>query len=90
LLIEKYGKPNDEVELLDVKSFKLPLDDNSKMHQVKMGLCNLYTVWKTDIGEIQLSIDHNGFTSCFVEVVYFDKFNSAIISKRPKMICKMA
>jgi len=84
MLTEKYGNPNDEVELFDVKSFQLPLDDNTKMHEVGMDNCKFYTVWKTDKGEIQLSIDHNGFTSSFVEVVYFDKINSAIISEKAK------
>ncbi|MBM3454795.1 MAG: hypothetical protein FJX80_06560 [Bacteroidetes bacterium] len=84
MLTEKYGNPNDEVELFDVKSFQLPLDDNSKMHQVKMDRCNFYAVWKTDKGEIQLAIDHSGFTSCFVKVGYFDKINSAIINEKAK------
>jgi len=84
MLTEKYGNPNDEVELFDVESFQLPLDDNMKMHEVGMDNCKFYTVWKTDKGEIQLSIDHNGFTSSFVEVVYFDKINSAIISEKAK------
>lgn len=84
MLTEKYGNPNDEAELFDVKSFQLPLDDNMKMHQVGMDNCKFYTVWKTDKGDIELSIDHSGFTSCFVKVVYFDKINSAIISAKAK------
>jgi hypothetical protein len=84
MLTEKYGNPNEEVELFDVKPFQLPLDDNMKMHQVGMDNCKFYTVWKTDKGDIELSIDHSGFTSCFVKVVYFDKINSAIISEKAK------
>lgn len=84
MLNEKYGNPNDEAELFDVKPFQLPLDDNMKMHQVGMDNCKFYTVWKTDKGDIELSIDHSGFTSCFVKVVYFDKINSAIISEKVK------
>ena len=84
MLTEKYGNPNDEAELFDVKPFQLPLDDNMKMHQVGMDNCKFYTVWKTDKGEIQLSIDHSGFTSCFVKVVYFDRINSAIINEKVK------
>ncbi|MBM3454464.1 MAG: hypothetical protein FJX80_04870 [Bacteroidetes bacterium] len=84
MLTEKYGNPNDELELFDVESFQLPLDDNMKMHEVRLDNCKFYTVWKTDKGEIQLSIDHNGFTSSFVEVVYFDKINSAIINEKAK------
>jgi len=84
MLTEKYGNPNDEAELFDVKPYQLPLDDNMKMHQVGMDNCKFYTVWKTDKGDIELSIDHSGFTSCFVKVVYFDKINSAIISEKAK------
>ena len=84
MLTEKYGNPNEEVELFDVKPFQLPLDDNMKMHQVGMDNCKFYTVWKTHKGEIQLSIDHSGFTSCFVKVVYFDRINSAIINEKAK------
>ena len=84
MLTEKYGNPNEEVELFDVKPFQLPLDDNMKMNQVGMDNCKFFTVWKTDKGEIQLSIDHSGFTSCFVKVVYFDRINSAIINEKAK------
>ena len=84
MLTEKYGNPNEEVELFDVKPFQLPLDDNMKMNQVGIDNCKFFTVWKTDKGEIQLSIDHSGFTSCFVKVVYFDRINSAIINEKVK------
>ena len=84
MLTEKYGNPNDEAELFDVKPYQLPLDDNMKMHQVGMDNCKFYTVWKTDKGDIELSIDHSGFTSCFVKVVYFDRINSAIINEKVK------
>ena len=84
MLTEKYGNPNEEVELFDVKTFQLPLDDNMKMNQVGIDNCKFFTVWKTDKGEIQLSIDHSGFTSCFVKVVYFDRINSAIINEKAK------
>ena len=84
MLTDKYGNPNEEVELFDVKPFQLPLDDNMKMNQVGIDNCKFFTVWKTDKGEIQLSIDHSGFTSCFVKVVYFDRINSAIINEKVK------
>ena len=84
MLTEKYGKPNEEAELFDVKPYQLPLDDNMKMNQVGIDNCKFFTVWKTDKGEIQLSIDHIGFTSCFVKVVYFDRINSAIINEKDK------
>ena len=82
MLTEKYGKPSDVVEKFDVQSFQLPLDDNDKMHQVKMDNCKYYSIWETDKGEIQLSIDHSGVTSCFVKLAYFDKINSAKIKAK--------
>ncbi|NOT51734.1 MAG: hypothetical protein HOP10_10720 [Chitinophagaceae bacterium] len=80
LLTEKYGNPTDVVEKFDSRSE--PRDDESKMYEVKFDRCKYYSVWKTDKGEIQLSIDHNSVTSCFVKLAYFDKINSATIKKQ--------
>jgi len=84
ILIEKYGNPSEEVEKFDVQSFQLPLDDNSKMHEVKMDNCKYYSIWQTDKGEIQLSIEHTSVTSCFVKLAYFDKINSEKIKAKAK------
>lgn len=75
MLSEKYGNPKEEVEKFDVQSFELPLNDNDKMHEIKMDNCKYYSEWQTDKGEIQLSIDHIDMTNCFVKLVYFDKIN---------------
>ncbi len=80
MLTEKYGKPSEEVEKFDRQSE--PRDDNSKMYEVKFDRCKYYSIWQTEKGEIQLSIDHNSVTSCFVKLVYFDKINSATIKKQ--------
>ena len=80
MLTEKYGKPSDVVEKFD-KRFE-PRDDASKMYEVKLDRCKYISIWETDKGEIQLSIDHNDVTSCFVKLAYFDKINSAIIKKQ--------
>ncbi|MFS0490924.1 hypothetical protein [Leadbetterella byssophila] len=80
MLTEKYGKPSDVVEKFDGNS--QPRDDNSKMHEVKFDRCKYYSIWETDAGEIQLSIDHNSVTSCFVKLAYFDKINSAKIKAK--------
>jgi len=84
MLTEKYGNPYEEVEKFDVQSFQLPLNDNDKMHEVKMDNCKYYSIWQTDKGEIQLSIDHNNVTSCFVKLAYFDKINSDEIKAKAK------
>ena len=68
MLTEKYGKPSDVVEKFDVKFDR----------------CKYYSIWQTDKGEIQLSIDHNRLISCFVKLAYFDKINSDIINAKAK------
>lgn len=80
-LTEKYGKPYGVVEEFDVESFQLPLDDNDKMHQVKMGNCKYYSFWEMDKGRIILSINHSGI-GCYVTLSYFDKINTAKIEEK--------
>ncbi len=79
MLTEKYGEPLDFVEKFDGLE---PDDDNSRMHNVKFDNCKYYTTYKTEKGTIQLSIDHDGVTSCFVLLTYHDKINSSIIKKK--------
>lgn len=80
MLTEKYGKPSDIVEKFDRQSE--PRDDNLKMYEVKFDRCKFYSIWTTEKGQIQLSIDHNDVTSCFVKLAYLDKINSATIKKQ--------
>lgn len=80
MLTEKYGEPTETVEKFD--GYSQPTDDNSKMYEVKFDRCKYYSTWVTDKGDIQLSIDHNSVSSCFVKLVYFDKINSATIKKK--------
>ncbi len=80
MLTEKYGKPSDVVENFDTRSE--PRDDGSKMYEVQFDRCKYYSIWTTDKGEIQLSIDHNSVTSCFVKLAYFDKLNGDTIKKQ--------
>lgn len=73
LLTEKYGEPSKEVEKFD--TYSDPDDDGDRMYEVKMDNCKYYTLFETDNGGIQLSIDHDGVVSCFVTLSYFDKIN---------------
>jgi hypothetical protein len=77
MLTEKYGEPSDCVEKF--QSYSEPEDDNSKMHYVEFDNCKYYTTYRTDKGDIQLSIEHDGVTSCFVQLAYHDKINGDII-----------
>ncbi len=82
MLTEKYGNPSDVVEKFD--SGSEPRDDGVKMYNVMFDNCKYYTNFQTDKGNIELSIDHDGVTSCFVKLVYFDKINSEIIKTKAK------
>ena len=82
MLTEKYGNPSDELENFDGNS--QPDDDNSKIYEVKFDRCKYYSIWKTDKGEIQLSIDHNSVTSCYVKLLYLDKINGDKIKAKAK------
>jgi hypothetical protein len=79
MLTEKYGKPVKVVEKFTSNSSEK--DDDSKMYDVKFDRCKYYSIWETDNGDIQLSIDHEGVMSCFVKLVYFDNINSATVKK---------
>lgn len=80
MLTEKYGNPSTEVEKFDTRSE--PRDDRSRMYEVQFDRCKYYSIWTTDKGEIQLSIEHDGFTSCCVKLAYFDKINGETIKKQ--------
>jgi len=74
MLTEKYGKPLKCVETF--QSRYPPDDDGEKMYEVKFDRCKYYTVYKTAQGSIELSIEHEGVTRCFVALSYYDKINS--------------
>lgn len=80
LLTEKYGEPSESMEKFHPSVN--PVDDNDKMHELKFDNCKYYTIYETDKGSIQLSIDHDGVTRCFVRLSYFDKINGEIIRKK--------
>jgi hypothetical protein len=82
MLSEKYGSPSDCIEKFE--SVLEPEDDNSKMYEVKFDKCKYYSIYKTEKGSIQLSIEHDGVTSCFVQLAYFDKLNGNIIKAKAK------
>lgn len=79
LLIEKYGKPSENVE--EFQSYT-PEDDSSKLTQVQLGACKYFTTYETPKGNIQLTIEHDGVTRCFVKLAYFDKLNGDTIKKQ--------
>ena len=73
MLTEKYGKPSDHVEKFQT-DFQ-PKDDNSKMYEVQFDICKYSTLYESEKGSIQLSIEHDGVVRCFVMLAYYDKIN---------------
>ena len=82
LLTEKYGEPSEIVEKFD--TYSKPNDDGDRMHAVKFDNCKYYTTYETGKGSIQLSIDHESVSSCYVRLSYFDNKNSEIIREKAK------
>lgn len=80
LLTEKYGKPNEVVEKF--QSSIETEDDKSKMYEVKFDRCKYITTFETEKGTIQLSIEHEGVSKCFVRLAYLDKINGETIKKQ--------
>jgi hypothetical protein len=79
MLTEKYGDPAEVVE--EFETTVKPNDDRSKMYEVMFDRCKYYTTFRTDKGTIQLSIEHDGATSCFVRLAYRDKINGVQVKK---------
>ncbi|KHJ38079.1 hypothetical protein PBAC_17850 [Pedobacter glucosidilyticus] len=82
MLTEKYGKPTEFVE-----KFEGPHainDDRAKMSLVKIGNCKYYAIWRSDQGDIKLSIEHRNHQNyqCFVQLTYLDKVNSQIVKEK--------
>ncbi len=77
MLIEKYGKPAKVVEKF--QGYSEPRDDNSRIYEVMMDRCKYITSFKTLKGTIELSIDHNSVTDCYVMLSYFDKVNCDVV-----------
>lgn len=73
MLSEKYGAPQDVVEMFESQYVD---DDNDRMYEVKMDRCKYISLFSTELGDIEISIQHAGVTACYVRLMYFDKINS--------------
>ncbi|QEK51051.1 hypothetical protein FYC62_04715 [Pedobacter aquae] len=82
MLTEKYGKPTEFMEKF-VGPHAID-DDRAKMSLVKIGNCKYYAIWRSDQGDIKLSIEHRNHQNyqCFVQLTYLDKVNSQIVKEK--------
>ena len=80
MLTEKYGKPAEVIE--EFQSVYEPKDDHSKIYEVGMDRCKYISRFETPKGNIQFKISHDGFSSYFVILSYFDKINGEVIREK--------
>lgn len=74
MLTEKYGKPSICEESFNDSYGR---DDASKMYGVQFDKYKYYSVFGSELGTIKLEIFHNGVTSCYVMLSYFDYANQS-------------
>lgn len=74
LLTMKYGEPTNCIE--EFQSYSYPTDDFMKLQYVEMDQCKYMSSFEVSNGEIQLSIAHGEYGSCFVKLLYIDKVNN--------------
>lgn len=79
MLTEKYGNP---VKCEEYFSEGYNEDASSKMYGVEFDKYKYYSVFSCDEGEIQLEISHNGISSCYVMLSYFDNANQNELRKQ--------
>ena len=77
MLTKKYGKPAKCTEKFQNASL---YDDNgSKMFGVAQDACIYKTIYSTPKGGIRLSIEHQSYNYCYVQLMYADRQNSDIV-----------
>ena len=80
MLTTKYGKYADCVEKFE--GYSQPRDDNGKMYELTMDRCMLYTIWKTDKGNIELEIIKDNLGGGKVRLSYWDKINTMLVQEK--------
>lgn len=80
LLIEKYGEPAKTTERFTTR---IPSDDDYfKMSALHSGEIEWYTLFSTDLGDIELSIETGRYTNeAMVRLSYYDAVNSETVKQ---------
>ena len=77
MLIEKYGKPSDVVEKF--QGYGNPQTDQEKWINIMTDNYTWYTIFETENGDIQLSLEKGDYGEYFVLLKYFDKINTEAV-----------
>lgn len=71
MLTEKYGAPSQVIEEFEHST----IDDDDKLFELQMNRCTWASLFKTDLGEIELLIHHQDFQTNVI-LRYRDKANT--------------
>ena len=77
MLVEKYGRPVSCVERFTGSLGNL--GDDFRMIAVRNDECQYVTRFASDEGDIILSIEYRGSSTCYVQLVYKDKENGQVV-----------
>lgn len=80
MLTQKYGKPSECVE--EFQGYGSPSGNTDKLYRLKMDMCSYVTTYETSKGDIQLSLDHQSVSSCFVKLQYWDRINTDAVNAK--------
>ncbi|MBQ1214577.1 MAG: hypothetical protein IIX81_06110 [Tidjanibacter sp.] len=80
MLTQKYGKYDECVE--EFQGYSQPRSDNDRLNKLRLDSCNWYTIFKTDKGNIELSLGHKSLIGCYVVLQYFDKINTNTVEQQ--------
>ena len=77
MLTEKYGEPSDVVEKF--QGYGDPQTDQEKWINLMTDNYTWYTIFETENGDIQLSLEKGDYGEYFVLLKYFDKINTEAV-----------
>lgn len=77
MLTEKYGEPADVVEKF--QGYGNPQTDQEKWINLITDNCTWYTIFETENGDIQLSLEKGDYGEYFVLLKYFDRINTEAV-----------
>ena len=75
-LTTKYGQPSECVERFDSPFVD---DDSDRLYSLKLDKCQYYTIWSTELGDIELSLQRDELLHCYVFLKYYDRVNDNVI-----------
>ena len=77
MLTEKYGEPSDVVEKF--QGYGDPQTDQEKWINIMTDNYTWYTIFETENGDIQLSLEKGDYGEYFVLLKYFDRINTEAV-----------